>query len=112
MFSNFKRVYEVGPMEFLNLIVNAKFVLTTSFHGTIFSIIFNKPFFSINADKDYRRATLLKTMGLEDRNISEDDMNEKLQKVLKIDFEASNEKIKEEREKSLKYLKNALDIKW
>ena len=50
-------------------------------------------------------------MGLEDRNISEDDMNEKLQKVLKIDFEASNEKIKEEREKSLKYLKNALDIK-
>ena len=34
----------IGPVEFLNLIYNAKFILTDSFHASVFSIIFNKPF--------------------------------------------------------------------
>lgn len=31
-----------GPEEFLNLIWNAKYVLTTSYHGTVFSLLFHK----------------------------------------------------------------------
>lgn len=111
LFTNFKRVYDVGPIEFLNLLNNAKLVLTTSFHGTIFSAILNKPFFSINANKDYRRLTLLETIGLEDRNISEETMDEKIEKAFKINFEEANKKIQLEKDKSIKYLKDALDIK-
>jgi hypothetical protein len=33
-----------GPKEFLTLIKNSKFILTDSFHGTVFSILFKKPF--------------------------------------------------------------------
>lgn len=110
LFSNFKRLYNVGPIEFLNLLANAKLILTTSFHGTIFSVIFNKPFFSINADKDYRRITLLETMGLEERNINKRDLNEKLKKAYEINFDKSNKIIDEEKEKIIKYLKKALEI--
>lgn len=38
--------WETGPCEFLGLIDNAEVVLTDSFHGTIFSINFNKTFYS------------------------------------------------------------------
>ena len=110
LFTNFKRIYDVGPVEFLNLLSNAKLVLTTSFHGTIFSVILNTPFFSINADKDYRRLTLLKTMGLETRNINKNNMEEKLKNAFEINFENSNSKIKNEKEKSIEYLRKALEI--
>lgn len=111
LFTNFKQIYDVGPIEFLNLLNSAKMVLTTSFHGTIFSVILNRPFFSINADKDYRRLTLLETIGLENRNINKEDIDEKLKDAFKINFEESNKKIQLEKGKSVKYLKNALDIK-
>ena len=97
-------------MEFLNLIYHAKLVLTTSFHATIFSIIFNKPFFSINGDKDYRRSTLLQTMKLENRSINQDGIEEKLKNVYQIDFKEANDEIQNEKIKSIKYLKEALDI--
>jgi hypothetical protein len=85
-------------------------VLTTSFHATIFSIIFNKPFLSINGDKDYRRSTLLRTMHLENRSIHQDDIEEKLKNVYQIDFKEANEAIQIEKIKSIKFLKEALDI--
>jgi hypothetical protein len=39
-------LYDVGPAEFLNLVRNATFVCTDSFHGTVFSILNEKTFFS------------------------------------------------------------------
>ena len=41
------QVSDAGPMEFLTLIKNAKAIVTNSFHGTIFSIIFGKEFYTI-----------------------------------------------------------------
>ena len=38
---------DIGPLEFLSLIKGADAVITTSFHGTAFSIIFEKEFYSI-----------------------------------------------------------------
>lgn len=38
-------MYGCGPAEFLNLIMNSKAVLTDSFHGVVFSLIFKKPVF-------------------------------------------------------------------
>ncbi len=37
-------LFPTGPVEFLNLILHAEFVLTDSFHAAVFSIIFNKNF--------------------------------------------------------------------
>ena len=44
MFGDYK-IYDAAPDEFLSLIKNAKYVLTDSFHATVFSYIFKKKFF-------------------------------------------------------------------
>ena len=45
-------LFDVGPQEFLWLIKNAQYVCTDSFHGTIFSLNFNKQFYSFSKRKD------------------------------------------------------------
>ena len=59
---------DVGPYEFLRLYRDAEFVLTHSFHGTAFSINFNKEFLVFN-DKthNFRKTDLLKRFGLTNR---------------------------------------------
>ena len=109
-FSNFKKQYDTGPIEFLNLVKNAELVLSSSFHGTIFSILFNKPFFAIRGNKDFRIQTLLKKMKLENRSIDENDIEEKCKEAYIIDFKEAETLLEEERKKATKYLKNALDI--
>lgn len=42
--SRFKRIIDIGPDGFIEYISKAKYVVTTSFHATVFSIIYNKPF--------------------------------------------------------------------
>ena len=106
----FKKKYNSGPIEFLNLIQNAELVLSSSFHGTIFSILLNKPFFAINGAKDFRISTLLKKMELEDRSIEIDNIDEKCKKIYDIHFAKSEKLLDLERKKSEKYLKKALDI--
>lgn len=106
----FKKKYDVGPIEFLNLLKNAKLVLSSSFHGTVFSIIFNKPFFAINGAKDFRIHTLLEKMNLKDRTIEIDNIEEKCKKAYNISFDESLKLLEAERLRSEKYLKKALDI--
>ena len=109
-FSNFKKQYDTGPIEFLNLVKNAELVLSSSFHGTIFSILFNRPFFAIRGNKDFRIQTLLKKMKLEDRTIDENDIEEKCKEAYMIDFKEAEKLLEIEREKATKYLKKALEI--
>ncbi len=60
--------WDIGPEEFVWLIHHAAFVCTSSFHGTAFSIIFGKPFVSVNVSKgDSRLESLLELCGLTDR---------------------------------------------
>lgn len=40
-------VLDAGPADFIKYVLNAKFIITSSFHGTLFSIIFRKPFAAI-----------------------------------------------------------------
>lgn len=37
-------ILDAGPSEFLSLFYNAEYIITNSFHGTAFSVNFNKPF--------------------------------------------------------------------
>lgn len=110
-FNRFKKNYSTGPIEFLQLVNNAELIISTSFHGTVFSIIFNKPFFAIDGLLDNRISTLLKIMNLEERSITNSDWVEKCTKVNDVDFVEANKVIESKRLESEQYLLTALDIK-
>lgn len=64
--------YLSGPSEFLYLINNASLICTNSFHASVFSILFNKPFVVFDRDHskckmNSRLDTLLKKFNIEDR---------------------------------------------
>ena len=65
-------VQYVNPIEFLNLVYYAEAVVTVSFHGTAFSIIYEKPFFVVNRKESLnsRMIDLLSLLGLDNRLIS------------------------------------------
>ena len=44
--SPYRKEADCGPCEFLRLLQNAELVISASFHGTAFSILFNRPFFA------------------------------------------------------------------
>ena len=65
--------YASGPSEFISLIKNAKLVVTDSFHATVFSIIFRKPFVTFyrnRPEKDARIKELLALTNLASREFS------------------------------------------
>lgn len=57
---------DAGPNEFLGLISNSEYSFVSSFHGTVFSILFHKKFVFVPLDneKDDRSLTLLEKLGL------------------------------------------------
>lgn len=62
----------VGPLEFVSLIENADMVVTDSYHGIIFSVIFEKPFYSVDRRENIniRTADLLSSLNLSERKVS------------------------------------------
>lgn len=55
----------VGPVEFVNLIKNARFVVSGSFHAVVFSILFGIPFYAREGMDDSRTADILNITGLQ-----------------------------------------------
>ena len=106
-----KRIgYKMPTIEtWLDAFYNAEFVITDSFHGTVFSIIFNKPFI-VYANKDRgidRFTTLLKHVGLEDRIITpSSSVKEILAK--RVNWDSVNEKIRKKKESSINFLVDIL----
>lgn len=100
---NDKAAISSGPSEFLSLFRHAKFVVCTSFHGTVFSIVYHIPFFSVilNDGKDARVMNLLSQIGLSERGISEYADHS----LSPINWECVDKKVEEIRQKSLDYLK-------
>ena len=68
-------VLDAGPSEFLGLFQNASYVCTNSFHGTVFSVQFQKPFFTavapseLAAPESSRTFSILSRLGLTERII-------------------------------------------
>ena len=101
-----KTIYDASPDEFLGWINNADYVVTGSFHGTAFSINLNKQFFYEPTGEGSRIDNLVKITGTESRSI------ENINEInTKIDYDKVNEKLNIEREKSVKWLNNAIDYK-
>lgn len=96
--------------EWLAAFRDSKYIVTDSFHGTVFSIIFNKPFISIanNARGSTRFLSLLKIFNLESRLVTS--LNDITEDMIyqNIDFDKVNNILNIEREKSLLFLRLAL----
>lgn len=109
-----EKPYNVGPSEFINLIKNAEYVCTDSFHCCVFSILNSTKFFAFRRWPDGskfsandRLYTLLGFTGLTSRMLTgKEDVDTCI--ADKIDFEKALDKVAEKRELSLEYLKNAL----
>ena len=102
-----KLVFDAGPREFLALFQNAAFVLTNSFHGAVFSILFERPFICGAGGGEgvaSRTGNLLATLGLTGRLIAGGGLPE----TLETDYAPVNERLRAERDRSLEYLRNAL----
>jgi coenzyme F420-reducing hydrogenase beta subunit len=92
-------------------IKNAEFVVTDSFHGVTFSILFNKQFVCIaNADRGLSRMTsLLKKFELMDRLIIDTNKEQDFKKLPPIDYHRVNQILEKERKKSLNFLEQNLN---
>ena len=90
--------------------MDADFVITDSFHGTVFSIIFNKPFFTLGNPKRgmSRFISLLKIFELEERLITEDEPN--IEEKLKhdIDFKKINKILETKKKEAISFLERTL----
>ena len=102
-----KTVYDAGPKEFLNLVYNAKYVITDSYHGMMFAVNFNVDFyyFKHSGKNEVRVYNVLKILGIEDRILSSID---KMNMESQIDYKKVSKNGKDFRDKSIHYLRNAL----
>lgn len=104
--------YKVGvsPEEFVGYFANAKYVVTNSFHGTAFSIIYHKKFFvEIEAvgRKNIRSEELMEKLELSERNINCIDIEEYDKE---IDWMTVDGILEKERKESRDYLRHISDL--
>lgn len=97
-------VIDAGPIEFLNLIKNAEYIVGSSFHLVVFSIIFEKKFLSLLHPKTGDRVReLLCELKLENRIMSKNDNALKIKNS--IDYNDVKKKLEELKIESIEYLK-------
>ncbi|MFR1494914.1 MAG: polysaccharide pyruvyl transferase family protein [Faecalibacterium sp.] len=109
--------YNVDPADFLNLIRNATYVCTDSFHCSVFSMLYKKVFFTFRryarktkSSTNSRLDTLFRLAGVSGRIL---EGTEDIQKCLsmEIDYDRVHQNFAKIREESYQYLQNALEDK-
>lgn len=104
-------IWDAGPAEYLGLIMNADYVITNSFHGTAFSLIFHKKFFVEMLPSfektNSRLNNIIRLFGMEKRLILDG-------QSLSIDEEPDDGKIdrviREEKQRAAEYLTTAIPV--
>lgn len=107
--------YDVGPEKFISYIKNATYVLTDSFHGTVFSILFKKQFVTFyrnepseTVSKNSRIDSLLGQLGLMDRLFYKSgEIGDKA--VAGIEYTTVYDKLSQMRRDSMKFLTDSLE---
>ena len=98
----------LGPNSWLKRMKNSDFIITDSFHGLAFSLIFHKNFIVLCADdkKFARLHSLLSLVHLEDRYVqSIDDLSKRLSLVHNdINYEEVDKILSEKRRESIEFL--------
>lgn len=108
--------YDIGPGELLNLIRNAEYIVTDSFHGSVFSIIYKKMFFTSRRVRkegilctNNRLDSLFHKLGIEGRLIQgNEDIEECLGRT--IDYDKVHSNLDSLVKESKQYLRNALQL--
>ena len=100
---------DCGPSEFLGLVRNASQIITDSYHGMLFSIIFEKDFVSIERNysehnQSSRQLSILEILGLQERYSVGGTIDDTLSS---IDYSVVSKKIEHFRFESLEYLKRS-----
>lgn len=106
--------YDVDPVRFLNILRNAEYICTDSFHGTAFSIIFEKKFIVFNRydgrssnSKNSRIDSLCQNVGLKNRRYT--DVESAVAMIEEhIEYNLVLQRVSEYRENTVKYLEKAL----
>ena len=104
--------YQTGPSEFLYLEKNAFLICTDSFHSSVFAMLFDKPFIIFDREEEKmnnmssRLDTLISKFELKNRkyngqNITIENINH--------DYSRAYQILDREREKSIRFIKKAID---
>ena len=98
----------IGPDGFVSLFRDATVVITNSFHGTAFSLIFERPFISVLVKgRETRIKSLLDIAGLENRSIYDSESGYPGD-IMNIDYSIVRVNLKKEKSKSIEFIKTAL----
>lgn len=92
--------------DFLSIIKYAKFVVTSSFHATVFSVIFKTPFYAIklNDGRDHRYVNLCSALGLDEQCINKNSfVSEK-----DVDFSDVGMRLATLRQHSIRFIINSI----
>lgn len=91
----------IGPAEFISYFLNASFIVTSSFHGTAFSLIFEKNFYTVGVKSAKGRITSLLTMlGLQNRMHSPKSSRD----ITSVDYLDANKRLEAYINMSMEYL--------
>ncbi len=105
--------YSSGPGEFLYLIKYSSIILTDSFHASVFSFIYNKPFIiydrrvDSNGSMSSRLDTFISTFDLEDRKYIKD---KNIVDYMIYDYTKSYKKLEKTRKMSNEFIDNSLKL--
>ncbi len=105
------KAYATGPREFLDLIDHADLICTDSFHGIVFSLLFDKPFVVYDrdgngGDMESRIITLLSTFQLQDRmpgRVSKE-------KLFEHSYEEAYKILEQKRKEAWQFLRESLHL--
>jgi polysaccharide pyruvyl transferase WcaK-like protein len=106
-----KNVIGISPEKWLGYFSQASYIITNTYHGTIFSLVFKKPFnVFYNNKKSNKTGDLLKSLDLENRIISESNFSNPVDNnFFNIDYTLVCQKLEENILHSKSYLLRAIE---
>lgn len=103
------QIWDAGPEEFIGYFKSSEIVVTSSFHGTIFSIIYGKPFVSmLYTATGSRVRDLLSNIGLKERIV--ESPNDFRESMLKINYANSIDKLEQLKSKSKSFIDEIISL--
>lgn len=109
---NLSTTAPISPSEFLDIVKNASFVLTDSYHASIFSTIYHKPFINFtregtNIDMNSRFTTLYHNLGVSNRNWSV--LKKQGDSIMNINFDEIDNKIVKQKDECVGILSKLIN---
>lgn len=105
------KIYAFGPREFVYTIANAEIVMTDSYHASVFSFLFNRPFLVFDRkiegkSMNSRLETFLSKFNLKKKYVD----GENIRDIWEHDYEEGYKQLEIERKKAMKFLKEVLGV--